>query len=236
MVRFGGHWSEWVLTGVIGGLYLCSLLTGIEALSTIAGALFWLSLPTLLFGRRVKVKKNRLVLEVGWPVTLFRVEIAPEEIIEVVDLERAEGVLPLRYYRPAISLTLLWVSVGILGLIQDPHWSFVWFGWIYWGIVGVIPLLFPKKAKKWSVMATLAFGAFMSCLARLLGIKEYPMYIVTSVILVPFITDVRERTVVLVTEKGTYLVSSLSDREIEEFIDNLRRLISGSGGSNVPAS
>jgi len=235
MVRFGGHWSEWVLTGVIGGLYLGSLLTGIEDFETVAIVLFWLSLPTLLFGRRVKVGENGLVLEVGWPVTLFRIEITPQEIVEIVDLERAEGVLPLRYHRPVLPLTLLAISVGLLGLIKDPRWAFVWFGWIYWSIVGVISLLFPKKAKKWSVVAILAFGAVMSCLAKLLGIKEYPMYIVTSVILVPFITDVRERTVVLVTERGTYIVSSLSDKEIDEFIDNLRRLMNGSGGSNVPA-
>ena len=99
---------------------------------------------------------------------------------------------------------------------------------------GYLPSV-SQKGQKWSVVAILAFGAVMSCLAKLLGIKEYPMYIVTSVILVPFITDVRERTVVLVTERGTYIVSSLSDKEIDEFIDNLRRLMSGSGGSNVPA-
>jgi len=65
-----------------------------------AGALFFLSLPTLLFGRRVKVE-GKIFLEIGWPITLLQVEIAPEEIIEVVDLERAEGVLPLRYYKPS---------------------------------------------------------------------------------------------------------------------------------------
>ncbi|NJE49323.1 hypothetical protein [Thermococcus sp. 9N3] len=234
MVHFGGHWSEWLLAGAIGGLYLCSLLTGIETLATLAGALFWLSLPTLLFGRRVKVDGKRLVLEIGWPVTLFRVEIAPEEIIEVVDLERAEGVLPLRYSKPAIPLTLLWIGVGTLGFIIDPRWSFVWFGWVYWGLMTLLPFLFPKKAKRWCVLTIFALGIIMSGLARWVGVEDYPLYVLVTIVIGFFyLTDFRERTVVIVTETGTYFVSSLNESEIREFMESLKMLVSG--GSNVPA-
>ncbi len=234
MIRFGGHWSEWLLAGAIGGLYLCSLLTGIEALATIAGALFWLSLPTLLFGRRVKVE-GKIVLEIGWPITLFRVEIAPDEIMEVVDLERAERVLPLRYYKSVIPLTLLWVGVGIIGLIRDPRWSFVWFGWIYWGLMTLLPFLFPKKAKRGFVLTIFTFGAVMAGLARWLGVKEYSLYVLMTIVMGFFyLTDLRERTVVIVTEKGTYFVCSLYESEIREFMESLKMLVSG--GWNVPAS
>ena len=234
MVRFGGHWSEWLLAGAIGGLYLCSLLTGIETLATIAGALFFLSLPTLLFGRRVKVEKNRLVLEIGWPITLLRVEIAPEEIIEVVDLERVERVLPLRYYKSVISLTLLWIGVGIMGLIRDPRWSFVWLGWIYWGLMTLLPFLFPKKAKRGFVLTIFTFGAVMAGLARWLGVKEYSLYVLMTIVIgFVYLTDLRERTVVIVTEKGTYFVSSLNESEIRGFMESLKGLVSG--GWNAPA-
>jgi len=62
--------------------------------------------------------------------------------------------------------------VGIIGLIRDPRWSFVWFGWIYWGLMTLLPFLFPRSAKREFVLTIFTFGAVMAGLAQFMeGLK-----------------------------------------------------------------
>ncbi|NJE45845.1 hypothetical protein E3E35_00150 [Thermococcus sp. GR7] len=227
MAHFHGHWIEDILIVAIGLLALASLLTGVKWLTTLAGTLFWVSLPTLLFGRGIKIE-NGIILEFGWPMRLFRIRIAPDDIVEIVDLERAEGIPLIRYYRQIIIFTALWLVVGFTGLIKRPEWAFMWFGWIYWGLASAVPLIFPGRTRKLGALALLLFGVLMSGVAYHLGVNVYQFYAIGGALLAfVYLTDVREKTIVLVTEKGTYFVCSYNYDELEEFLERIGKLVSG---------
>ncbi|WP_297074079.1 hypothetical protein [Thermococcus sp.] len=232
MARFQGHPIEDAIVILIGGLYFVSLLTKASWLVTLGGIMFMIFLPTFLFGRKVEIRGDRIVLKFECPPFFPKIEVSPGDIVEIIDLEQAEEVPPIKYYKKALGFTLLWLLVGFTGLIEKPEWAFVWAGWIYWGIIGFLTLIFPKKLRKQGAIVLLSFSVIVSYVLYLLNVSLYPFYIFLGFILVlSYLTDLREKAIILVTEKGTYFIYSIDYKKLVELLKTIGRL--SSGGPNV---
>ncbi|MBP1911472.1 hypothetical protein [Thermococcus stetteri] len=178
-----GLWVDDLLILAIGGSTLLSLLLNNETLSIASGLLFWIFLPTSLFGRKIKLEDGRLEIEWGWPLRLIRENVELGEVREIVDLESADRLPPIRYYKKrAVLFTVLLVSVGILGLKKKPDWAFTWLGWIYWGILPLLSFVFPERRILITVSSFLV-GLLVSLYVVSIGMENPWYYLAVGILM-----------------------------------------------------
>jgi uncharacterized membrane protein YfcA len=220
-----GLWVDDLLTLAIGGGTLLSLLLNNETLSIIFGVLFWIFLPTSLFGRKVQLEDGKLKIEWGWPIRLIQEKIELGEVSEIIDLESADRLPPIRYYKRAVIFTVLWFSIGILGLEKKPEWAFTWLGWIYWGILPLLSFVFPEPRRILITVSSFLAGLLVSLYAISIGMAN-PWYYLAIGALVGVLVNVepfKTRYVVLVTDRGTYFIGGNFENDVERFLKTLKR-------------
>lgn len=222
-----------VLATLIGVLALSSILLNWEYGGLLMGLLFWLSLP-IAFGSRVSFEDGRLVVQWGWPLRFLKMELKPEEVVEIVYMDRAEGVSLLKYWKASTFLSLLWVAVGLAGLMKRPSESFIWLNWVYWGILPMAQVVFPSGRRLEASAFVILLSAALALWAEALGLQSYPAFIFFGLMFVLsfYVEPFKESRLAIVTERGTYLVSSPFERDVEELVKRLGTVYAGGGNGS----
>ena len=234
-VRTGwSHISSFVLV-VIALLTLLYILTGIDAFLSLSGVLFWVSLP-LLWGRPAEFEKNAVVLGWGWPKVVLRRRIPLEEIMEVINVSSAERLRLIRYMKDAYLWLLLWLSVGLLGILRNsPPGPYLWGNWIFWGIVAFIRQAVPVGDRVRLFFSVLGTALLVAALVDPTSPEAAFYFLAIGVLMAFFFSDEENRPsgVLLVTDGGWYIVAP---REGEGwFLNQLAQAVKDGnlgGGSN----
>ncbi len=217
---------------LVGILALLSILLDWEHGELLIGLLFWLSL-LVTYGSRVEIEKGKVVLRWGWPLKFLRVELNPEDIVEIVNLDAAKEVSLLKYWKTSLFFSLLWATVGLVGLIKRPSEAFIWLNWIYWGIAPLVSIAFPPSKKLEASAFVLLLSIAVALWARTLGLESYPLFLLFALVFVVslYVEPFKESRMAIVTDRGTYIVSSPFEREIEDLIEGLKEVYTGGLGA-----
>ena len=221
--------SSLILTS-IALLTIAYILTGINLFWYLAGTLFWISLP-LLWPRPVRFEENALILEWGWPKVVFRRRIPLEEIREIINVSSAERLRLIRYMKDAYLWLILWLSVGILGLLRNtPPGPYIWGNWIFWGTVAFIREIVPIGDRLRTSVGVLGTALLMALVLYRLN-PDYAFYFAAIGVLMALIFADEENKpsgILIVTDDGSYMVSPLGGEE--HFLNGLSRAVMDNRG------
>ncbi len=192
------------------------------------GAVYFLLLVglSLIFaGREVELTEDGILLSWGYP-RLFRERIPFDEIVDIIDVSSARYLVLARYMPELLIVPLGTLVAGVIFFFYGKYPALGLF-WIAWGFSALIGFVFSKGNKK---EALVTFYAVLISLAAASYLKMGPD------ILYPFLAvgilmgglmwdeDLWERsTVILVTEKGVYMLGYSSREEIMPLMSHLRR-------------
>jgi MFS family permease len=225
-LRPSGFRRENSIIGLLVGLSVVGyILTGNEAYMTLSATLFWVSM-FLFAGRKVEVENGKIILRWGWPVAVIREEISLDEVVDVLSVSDARRLRLVRYFRELIILSALWVFIGVLGLYSGPEgWGpYFWAAWIFWGLYPLLTFCLTPVSKRILTVLTLLLAVSLGAIIALLGQPEWGEYMVTVGIIIAALTyeDVlTPKGVLLLTERGSYLLTTSYEEDVEEFMKRL---------------
>ncbi|ASJ08454.1 hypothetical protein A3L11_04085 [Thermococcus siculi] len=234
-VRTGWSYvSSFVLVS-IALLTLLYILTGIDAFWDLSGILFWVSL-SLLWPRSVKFEKSALILEWGWPKVVFRRKILLQDIREVINVSSAERLRLIRYMKDAYLWLVLWLSVGLIGILKNaPPGPYLWGNWIFWGIAGFIREAVPIGNRVRLFVSVLGTAFLVAAIVYPTSPDAAFYFVAIGVLMAFFFADEENRPsgVLLITDEGWYIVAPMGGEG--RFLNQLAQVVNeknpgGEGG------
>ncbi len=229
-LRPSGFRRENSIVSILVGLSVVAyIFTGNEGYMTISATLFWVSL--LLFaGRKVEVGNGKIVLKWGWPVVITRKEIQLHEVRDVIDISEASEVRLIQYFKEMILFALLWVSVGVFGLLKGSYskGSYLWVAWIFWGLYPLFLFASNPKNKKRLTFAVISLGIFLGVLLAYLGQGGMGLYMAGVGIVVGGMTYdgvLTLKGILLITDKEHYLLTTYDEKDVKKFLEKLGAMV-----------
>jgi len=225
-LRPSGLRGENLFIGLLVGLSVGGyILTGNEAYMTLSATLFWVSM-FLFAGRKVEVENGKIILRWGWPVAVIREEIPLDEVVDVLSVSDARRLRLVRYFRELIILSALWVFIGVLGLYSGPEgWGpYFWAAWIFWGLYPLLTFCLTPVSKNSLAILTLLLSVSLGIVIALLGQPDWGGYMVVVgffLAVLAYGDALTPRGVLLLTERGAYLLTTVYEEDVEEFMKRL---------------
>ena len=225
-LRPSGLRREILFIGLLVGLSVVGyILTGNDAYMTLSATLFWVSM-FLFAGRKVEVENGKIILRWGWPVAVIREEIPLDEVVDVLSVSDARRLRLVRYFRELIILSALWVFIGVLGLYSGSEgWGpYFWAAWIFWGLYPLLTFYLTPVSKNSLAILTLLLSVSLGIVIALLGQPDWGGYMVVVgffLAVLAYGDALTPRGVLLLTERGAYLLTTVYEEDVEEFIKRL---------------
>ncbi|NJE11231.1 hypothetical protein [Thermococcus sp. MAR1] len=216
---------------LVGLSALAYLLTGNDVFMELLAVLFWISL-VLFASRRVEVKDGKVILRWGWPIAIIRKELSLNEIVDLLNVSEIERLKLVRYFKKTLLLSGLWVLVGIVGLLSNNQvWGpYLWAAWIFWGLYPLFTFVIPPKSKEKVAVATIVLAGLLGIMIALSGQPGWGIYMAGVGIVIAGMTYdgvLGLKGVLLITERGVFLLTTYDEKEAEGFIEELKRQIYG---------
>ncbi|NJD98993.1 hypothetical protein E3E26_04225 [Thermococcus sp. LS1] len=230
-LRPSWHRRAWWIGTAIGVFMVLYILTGRREFMLASATLFWSSLA-IFMGRPVRIEERELVLEWGWPLVILRKHIPLDAIVEVLDPSSVGMVRLLKYFKEMIILSILWVFIGILGIVTDaPYGPYMWAMWIYWGILPLLMYLFPYSARKELTMSILLLTIPVAAYLYRTVEPSIGLYILMAgMVMAGMAYDgvLQQKGVILITEDDVYMLFAGSSGDVEKFLKQLAGVFNAS--------